>query len=90
MNYRSEGDNKTQYKYINNLLHGLSSNRNICKIFNKICDCQNESAENIWVNTIDYLIVSNQYDCITLNYQSCQNTNLTWNINSYIPHFCER
>ena len=68
MNYRSEGDNKTQYNYINNLTRGLRGNGNICKILNKICKGQNMSAGKKGLNTVGYPIVSSQCDNSTLNH----------------------
>ena len=59
MNDRLEGDN---FFYLNEIARGWSGNGNICEILDKIPDDQRMSAENIWVNTIYYLIVSIKYD----------------------------
>ena len=59
MNDVSERDKKY-------LTRSSIGNGNGCKIWNKISDSRKTSAEKTWVNIIEYLIVSIQYDYSTL------------------------
>ena len=76
--------NKKICNDLNNLTNTSSGNVNICKILYKIRDSWRMSVENIWVNTIEYLIMYIQCKNGIFNngtiYICHWNINLTWNI----------